>query len=53
MLCNVDLDMLCSVDLSSQIYMEYKENTGHSLIIGREVLILTLYVLLTLQGCIS
>ena len=25
----------------------------HSLIIGREVLILTLYVLLTLQGCIS
>ena len=22
LLCNVDLDMLCSVDLSSQIYME-------------------------------
>ena len=27
--------------------------TTHSLIIGREVLILTLYVLLALQGCIS
>ena len=33
--------------------IKWQSRTSHSLIIGREVLILTLYVLLTLQGCIS
>ena len=41
------------ISRSKGMYNPMHPDSSHSLIIGREVLILTLYVLLTLQGCIS